>query len=249
SDDDAEVAITLNDDIDVDSVTAGDSTLDTTGLTVDDGTTKTVYGPNGVDINGGDITLTDKGLDNGGQTITGVSDGAINSGSDEAINGSQLQTDNDSLAGDVLGGDAVYDGNTNSWDMGSDIGGTGQSTIDDAIESANNAATAGWDLTAEGNNSTNVGPGDSVDLNNSDGNIDISKTGTDNDVTFDLADELNVATSVTVGDSVLDAAGLTVDDGTNSTTVGAGVINVAGSGNTIVVDGDAGTIGGLTNTT
>src|SRR5699024_1098659 len=123
SDDDAEVAITLNDDIDVDSVTAGNSTLDTTGLTVDDGNNKTVYGPNGVDINGGDITLTDEGLDNGGQTITGVSDGAINSGSDEAINGSQLQTGNDSLAGDVLGGDAVYDGNTNSWDMGSDIGG------------------------------------------------------------------------------------------------------------------------------
>src|SRR5699024_6282196 len=123
SDDDAEVAITLNDDIDVDSVTTGNSKLDTTGLMVDDGSgnstavtaggstvvdnnrNTTSYGSTGVNINNGDITLSDNGLDNGGNTITGVGNGAISSGSDEAINGSQLLAGNNSLADDVLGGD------------------------------------------------------------------------------------------------------------------------------------------------
>src|SRR5699024_7761606 len=127
------LTLRLAEDIDLGhdgSVTTGNSVLADDGLKVSDGTNTTDYGPNGVDINGGDITLSDSGLDNGGNTITGVGDGAINSSSGEAINGSQLLAGNNSLANDVLGGDAEYNGDTNSWDMGSDIGGTGKSTID-----------------------------------------------------------------------------------------------------------------------
>src|SRR5699024_249513 len=196
--------IILNDDIDVDSVTAGDSKLDTNGLTVDDGNNKTVYAPNGVDINNGDITLSDSGLDNGGQTITGVGDGAINSGSDEAINGSQLLAGNNSLANDVLGGDAKYDGDSNSWDMGSDIGGTGKSTIDEAIKSANTAATAGWNVYDSDGNHNNIGPNGKVTFNG-DSNLTVTESGNDDDaeVAITLNDDIDVD-SVTAGNSKLD---------------------------------------------
>src|SRR5690554_2339187 len=241
-DDDAKVKVALNDDITVDSVTTGNSTLDTDGLTVDDGagnvtavaasgtsvtdgTDSTEYGADGMTIAGGP-SVTTSGIDAGDLKITGVADGAINSTSSDAINGSQLQAAGDSLANNVLGGNADYTGNDFAM---SDVGGTGENTIDDAIRSANTAATAGWDISAQGNNPTNVGPGDSVDLNNSDGNIVVSKNATDNDVTFDLAANLT-ADSLTTGDSRLDTDGLTVDDGAGNVTA------VAASG-TSVTDG------------
>ncbi|UBU50457.1 YadA-like family protein [Cobetia amphilecti] len=244
ADDDAKVQVALNDDITVDSVaadsvTTGNSTLDTNGLTVDDGAgnvtevaatgtsvtdgiNSTAYGADGMTIAGGP-SVTSGGIDAAGNTITGVADGAINSTSSEAINGSQLQAAGDSLASSVLGGDAAYA--DNDFTM-SDVGGTGENTIDEAIASANTAANAGWDISAQGSNSTNVGPNDSVDLNNSDGNIVVSKTATVNDVTFDLAANLT-ADSVTTGNSVLDTDGLTVDDGAGNvaevTTAGTSV--------------------------
>ncbi|WP_425591952.1 YadA-like family protein [Halomonas alimentaria] len=262
ADDDAKVQVALNDDITVDSVaadsvTTGNSTLDTEGLTVDDGagnvtevttagtsvtdgTNSTEYGADGMTIAGGP-SVTSGGIDAAGNKITNVADGAINSTSSDAINGSQLQAAGDSLASNVLGGNADYTGNDFTM---SDVGGTGEDTIDDAIRSANTAATAGWDISAQGSNPTNVGPGDSVDLSNSDGNIEVSKTATDNDVTFDLAANLT-ADSLTTGDSRLDTDGLTVDDGagnvtevttagtsvtdgTNSTEYGADGMTIAG---------------------
>src|SRR5690554_2451972 len=241
-DDDAKVQVALNDDITLDSVTTGNSRLDTDGLTVDDGagnvtavtatgtnvtdgTNSTDYGANGMTIAGGP-SVTTSGIDAGDLKITGVADGAINSTSSDAINGSQLQAAGDSLANNVLGGNADYTGNDFAM---SDVGGTGENTIDDAIRSANTAATAGWDISAQGNNPTNVGPGDSVDLNNSDGNIVVSKNATDNDVTFDLAANLT-ADSLTTGDSRLDTDGLTVDDG-------AGNVTAVTASGTSVTDG------------
>ncbi|MBF7053370.1 hypothetical protein IOC61_08520, partial [Halomonas sp. KAO] len=260
-DDDAKVQVALNDDITVDSVTTGNSTLNTNGLTVTDGsnvtevtatgtsvtdgTNSTEYGADGMIIAGGP-SVTTSGIDAAGNTVTGVADGAINSSSSDAINGSQLQAAGDSLASNVLGGNADYTGNDFTM---SDVGGTGESTIDDAIRSANSAATAGWDISAQGSNPTNVGPNDSVDLNNSDGNIEVSKTAADNNVTFDLADNIDVA-SVTADDGAgnvtkVTATGTSVTDGTTTTTIGA---NNVTSGN-VVVDGSQDVVSGLSNTT
>jgi autotransporter adhesin len=50
----------------------------------------------------------------------------------------------------------------------------------------------GWDITAAGGNSSNVGPGDSVDFNSKDGNITVSKDTTSNDISFELNKDLNL---------------------------------------------------------
>lgn len=60
------------------------------------------------------------------------------------------------------------------------------------LHSVKETAEAGWHLTANGADSSNVKPRNTVDLNNTDGNIVISKT-VDNDkhnVTFDLANKV-----------------------------------------------------------
>ena len=52
--------------------------------------------------------------------------------------------------------------------------------MDDAIDSINtkvNNANQGWNLTANGENSSTVKPGDTVDFTNTDGNIQVSKNG------------------------------------------------------------------------
>ena len=166
------------------------------------------------------------------RTITNVAAGRISATSTDAINGSQLHATNTAL--DEVAG----------------------------------VANAGWNVTAEGANGSNVGvnsaTGNTVDFNNSDGNIVVSKSDTSNDVTFDLADDIEVD-SLTAGNTVVDTTGVTVDDGAgNSTLVGAGTIDVTdatgtttiagnmvsvGGANPIVISGDAGTIGGLTNRT
>ncbi|WP_275288516.1 YadA-like family protein [Halomonas elongata] len=84
------------------------------------------------------------------------------------------------------------------------INGSQLFTTNQAVENA----SQGWDLTAQGADSTNVAPGDTVDLSNTDGNLVIAKNvadGTQEDVTFDLADDVTVNNSVTVGSVVTDA--------------------------------------------
>ncbi|MDP9501111.1 YadA-like family protein [Bisgaard Taxon 45] len=60
------------------------------------------------------------------------------------------------------------------------------------LNAVKETAEAGWNLTANGENSSNVKPRNTVDLNNTDGNIVISKTNTadSHNVTFDLANKV-----------------------------------------------------------
>ena len=86
-------------------------------------------------------------------------------------------------------------------------------------------ANKGWNLTANGTNSSNVAPGETVDLNNTDGNIQITKNATDDNVTFNLNKTINVtnvnaAGNVTVGDTVLKTDGLTITGGPSVTKSG-----------------------------
>ncbi|WNY74825.1 YadA-like family protein [Pasteurella multocida] len=69
------------------------------------------------------------------------------------------------------------------------------------LNAVKETAEAGWHLTANGADSSNVKPRNTVDLNNTDGNIVISKTNTadKHNVTFGLADNINVKDSVVVG--------------------------------------------------
>ncbi|AIJ63751.1 coiled stalk of trimeric autotransporter adhesin family protein [Brucella abortus bv. 6 str. 870] len=86
-------------------------------------------------------------------------------------------------------------------------------------------AASGWSLTVNGMDKSRVGPGDTVDLSNSDGNLVLSKKG--KDVTFNLASDLKV-TSLVAGNTFLDTNGLVITGGPSMTVSGidAGHLNI-----------------------
>ncbi|MGN8120017.1 hypothetical protein, partial [Labrys sp. 22185] len=99
-------------------------------------------------------------------------------------------------------------------------------------------ANKGWNLsTNNGSTTANVAPGGTVDLNNTDGNIVISQSGSN--ATFNLASAITVATltanSVTTGNATLDTNGLTITGGPSVTTTG---IDAGGKKITNVAKGD-----------
>ena len=156
------VQVKLNKDLKVDSVKAGDTTINNDGLTI-------AGGPN----------VTKSGINAGDKKITGVAAGTDDK---DAVNVSQLN--------DVK-----------------------------------KVANKGWNLTANGSNSSNVAPGETVDLNNTDGNIQITKNATDDNVTFNLNKTINVTNvnatgNVTAGDTVLNTNGLTIAGGPSVTKSG-----------------------------
>ena len=140
--------IKLAKDIKVDSVKAGDTTINTDGL-------KIAGGP----------SVTKSGIDAAGNKISNVAAGTEDT---DAVNVSQLK--------DV-----------------------------------EKVANKGWNLTANGQNGSNVAPGETVDLNNTDDNIQITKKATDDNVTFNLAKNIKVD-SVTAGDTKIDSNGLKAGD-------------------------------------
>ena len=77
------------------------------------------------------------------------------------------------------------------------------------LKKVEEVANKGWNLTANGADSSNVKPGDTVDLNNEDKNINITKNG--HNVTFNLAKDIKVD-SVTTGDTVMNNDGVKVGD-------------------------------------
>ncbi len=87
---------------------------------------------------------------------------------------------------------------------------SGQAATEDQLASVTQTANAGWNITANGKDSSNVGPGSTVDFNNSDGNILIKKDG--NNLTFDLNPNLHVD-SVTTGDTQINSNGLFIKNG------------------------------------
>ena len=85
------------------------------------------------------------------------------------------------------------------------------------LNEVKNIANKGWNLTAGGQNKTNVVPDATVDLNNTDGNIVVSKNATDNNVTFNLAKNIAVD-KVTTGNTAINNDGLKVGDVTVTNT-------------------------------
>ena len=81
SDNSSSIKVELKKDITVDSVTAGDTSISTNGLTIKDGP-----------------SITKTGIDGGKQKVTGVAAGEISSTSKDAVNGSQLFATNQQVA-------------------------------------------------------------------------------------------------------------------------------------------------------
>jgi autotransporter adhesin len=203
--------------------------IGTSGATID----KVEYTYAGTDP----VATVSVGSEGEERTITNVAAGRVSAASTDAINGSQLHGTNMALealaddldtagasVADVLGGNAAYDPETHQLTT-SNVGGTDEDTVHDAIE----YAAQGWDISANGADSENVAPGGSVDFSNTDDNIVIARDGTD--LTFGLSDELEIASSITVGDTVIDGDSLA----TSNLDVGGG---------TFVVEGDNVTYGG-----
>ncbi|UXM94717.1 YadA-like family protein [Bartonella sp. HY329] len=99
-------------------------------------------------------------------------------------------------------------------------------------------AAQGWNLTAGGENSTNVGVAGAIDLSAGSTNLLVSKGADNNNVTFDLAKDINI-TSVTTGNSKLTTSGLAI-------TVGSGTTSLTGTGLSIA-NGPSITTTGINN--
>ncbi|MDT8896625.1 hypothetical protein RSO41_18410, partial [Halomonas sp. I1] len=89
---------------------------------------------------------------------------------------------------------------------------SGQAATEDQLAQVSDVANTGWDLTAQGVDPTNVAPGDTVDLSNTDGNLVIAKNAADGpleEVTFDLSDEVTIG-DTTINDDGIDMGGDTI---------------------------------------
>ena len=205
ADQDGVVEVALNRDLDLDSVTVGDTIIDTSGVAIG---TDVYLGDTGLVINGGP-SVTTGGINAGGLVISDVAPGSISGTSTDAVNGSQLYGMGDSITS-IIGGNAVL--NPDGTITASDIGGTGYDTIDEAIRAANDAANAGWTATDGDGNAANIGPDGTVTFSGDD-NIHVAQTGEDNngkiEVTLDR--DLDVD-SITAGNTVVDGTGVQVGD-------------------------------------
>ncbi|NNP75137.1 hypothetical protein A7P54_01740 [Acinetobacter sp. Ac_3412] len=207
--DQGKLAIELSKDLAVNSVNAAGTLINSNGLSF-------------VDASGNAIanspSISKNGISAGNQKITNVAKGDVNATSTDAVNGSQLFAVGDGVK-NIIGGTTTYDPNTGTF-INNNIGNTGESTIHDAIKSVNNTVqtvSKGWNLTTNGQNSSQVKPTDTVDFANKDGNIKVNNTG--NNVTVDLAKDIKVD-SVQAGNTTLNNNGLTIKDGPSVTQSG-----------------------------
>ena len=273
--DKGKVKIALSKDIKVDSVTAGDTKIDTNGLKAGDITvSKDPITVNGTTVNNVNDAINKtaeqafKALTFGGDNAASnferrlgdqifVKGGATGELSDNNIgvesdgNGTlnvKLAKDLKDLNSAAIGGVTI---NNKGIDMG-DKKITGLQAGEDDTDAVNvsqlkkveEVANKGWNLTANGADSSNVKPGDTVDLKNTDKNISITKNG--HNVTFNLAKDIKVD-SVTAGDTVMNNDGVKVGDNValNKDGLKAGDvsvtkdgINAGGNKVTNVQDGD-----------
>ena len=180
--------LSLKKDLTVDSVKAGDSTLNTDGLTI-----------------AGGPSVKKDGIDAGDKKITNVAPGAVTPTSKDAVNGSQLYNVANNVK-DLIGPDATIDpatGKVAVADPTKGIGETGKGNIGDAIKHVNDAAKAAAD-TAKKHSSVKAGD-----------NIVVTE-GTNaaggKEYTVSTAKDLNVD-SVKAGDTTVNNDGLTIAGG------------------------------------
>ena len=166
--------LSLKKDLTVDSVKAGDSTLNNDGLTI-----------------AGGPSVKKDGINAGDKTITNVAPGAVTPTSKDAVNGGQLYNVANNVK-DLIGPDATIDpatGKVTVADPAKGIAGTGKGTIGEAIKSVKDKAdTAVQDIksgdekalsvTKAGNTYT-ITPNLSGDLVDADGNITAPATDAD----------------------------------------------------------------------
>ncbi|USA53618.1 trimeric autotransporter adhesin Ata [Acinetobacter sp. C32I] len=200
-------------DLNLDSITTGDTVLNDKGLTIKDGP-----------------SITKDGINAGNKVITNVADGSIANGSKDAVNGGQIKNISDSIKNSIGGNTTVNpDGSIST----NNIGGTGKDNINDAIKSVDDKVTNGVnDLTNKGLNfAGNAGAdvhrklGEKLNIvGGADASTAEDKTSGENVITRTTADGIKVELlkdakfdSITTGDTVLNDKGVTIKDGPSIT--------------------------------
>ena len=201
--------LSLKKDLTVDSVKAGDSTLNTDGLTI-----------------AGGPSVKKDGIDAGDKKITNVAPGAVTPTSKDAVNGSQLYNVANNVK-DLIGPDAAIDpatGKVTVADPVKGIGETGKGNIGDAIKHVNDAAKAAADTAKK---HTTVEQGDNIVVEES------TNANGGKHYKVSTAKDLNVD-SVKAGDTTVNNDGVTIAGGPSVTKAG---INAGGNTITNVADG------------
>ena len=201
--------LSLKKDLTVDSVKAGDSTLNTDGLTI-----------------AGGPSVKKDGIDAGDKKITNVAPGAVTPTSKDVVNGGQLYNVANNVK-DLIGPDATIDpatGKVTVADPAKGIGETGKGNIGDAIKHVNDLAKNAADTAKK---HTTVEQGDNIVVEEST-NADGGKH-----YKVSTARDLNVD-SVKAGDTTVNNDGVTVAGGPSVTKAG---INAGGNTITNVADG------------
>ncbi|MGP5133918.1 YadA-like family protein [Psychrobacter cibarius] len=250
-----DISFDLNPDLNLDSVTTGDTIMNNNGLTITGGPSVTKAGINAADTK-----------------ITNVVNGDVSEGSKDAINGGQLYAQGSGISS-IIGGETVYNPVDGTF-TNSNIGGTGQNSIDGAIASikqgevvineniqanttniqtnTTNIATnktnidtnttnikvnkdkidAGLNFGADSGATINKPVGDGSVLTFTGGN-NITTTAAGSSIKFDLNGDINID-SVKTGNTTINNNGVSIVGGPSMTASG---INAAGNKITDVADG------------
>ena len=223
---DNQIGFSLADNLNVTSITTGDSKLDTNGLTI-------TGGP----------SVTKTGINAGGKMITNVTAGTVSATSTDAATGGQVYGALNNVK-NVLGSNVSIDGSGNL--SGNNIGGTGKTTFSDAIAAAYdkaNSAAAGWKFQVNSAAEQTIEPTNTVKFLNG-RNIELSNNGKDITVATkaDLtADSLTINNGPVINGSGINTNGKNIDMGNS------GKITNLTSGNVAAGD-DSAVTGGAVNT-
>ncbi|MFK3558615.1 YadA-like family protein [Pasteurella multocida] len=174
-------------DVKFDSVIAGNNTdggtkIDKDGLTfVNKDGNKVENSP----------SITKNGIDAGNQKVTNVKNGDVAKDSKDAVNGGQLFAQGEGVK-NIIGGDTTYNPETGEY-ANTNIGGTGASTIDEAIKAVNTTAKAA---------KTEVVQGENIVVTSADGanGNTVYTVATAKEVTFDKTTVGSVVTDKTTND-------------------------------------------------
>ena len=205
------VKVELKKDITVDTVTTGDTKMDTNGVTIKDGANEATKltkdglqindgGNKAVTINKDGLTIengpkvTKEGIDAADKKITNVADGTIGAGSKDAVNGGQLHTAIEDIKSTGFGLKAE-DGNSVKKPLGETIDLKGDGNIKTSVDNGaikmalNDKITLGQD------------PAKQVNIDGSAGTITAGNGG--NQVKIDGNDGSVTANTVKAGDVVV----------------------------------------------
>ncbi|MCH7392283.1 ESPR-type extended signal peptide-containing protein [Acinetobacter dispersus] len=184
------------------------------------------------DVEFNNVKVGDVTIDGTTGKISGVAAGDVNPDSTDAINGSQLANNAQSVA-DALGGGSTVNPDGTVSNPTYNINGTDTNNVGDALAELDK----GWTLQSNGASAAAVKAGDTVDIGTADGeeNLQVAKEG--NDIKYSLNRDLKVD-SVTAGDTVINNDGMSIANGPSVTKSG---IDAAGNTISNVGPGVAGT--------